>query len=659
MHGTGLSEMNVIEQLGLLKSILESSTEYAIVAKNLDRSILAWNVGAERLYGYTAAEVIGHNSDILHDPNDIKSGKVQAIFDEVQRKEAWSGEIQSVRNDGSHFTELVTITLRKNSNNVPIGYTVISRDITELQNALHFLNILKTSEELLRMQNNDLEKATREAQESNRIKSEFLANVSHELRTPLNGIIGFAEIIYDGIVGPTSPKYKKFLGNIISSANQLLILINDVLDLAKIEADKMSFDPEKIDLENIVRKINDTFQTIITEKKIQFAMQIDPTLQEINIDSEKLIQVFYNYISNALKFTPSGGRVNVHIYPDIHNQFCLEVQDTGIGIRQEDLSKLFGKFYQLDSGSSKKYPGTGLGLALTKRIVEAQGGKVGVKSIYGKGSTFYAILPCQPHYKDIGSDQSKNITEKIPTILVVEQTSQERSLIVNALIQEGYAVVTAENVVSATEEHQKRRFDAIILDLLQPDMSKWEIIRTLRSKLSPQEAPPIVVKVMIEQPVSFGFKIHDFLIKPVEPQELLSALKWVGVTSQNNKSILIIDNNQEALTFANQILVEHGFRVICTTNKISGLLALEKQQPDVVLLDPFMPGTDGFEFLRSYRQTERGLHTPLIIWTETKLTLAERKRFKNSIERVMLTGDDFKRNILSELEQHLPLPIKS
>jgi PAS domain S-box-containing protein len=651
----GLSEMTIIEQVGLLRSILESSTEYAIIAKDLDKTILTWNVGARRLYGYETHEAIGQNSDVLHDPADISSGKVQEIFAEVQKNGKWSGEIERVRKDGSHFIALVTITLRKNHNGVPIGYTLISRDLTELQNALHFLNILGTSSQLLYMQNMELRKATDEAQESNRLKSEFLANVSHELRTPINGIIGFAQLIYDGAVDTSSPKYKEFLADIISSANQLVMLINDVLDLAKIEAGKIVFHPEKIDLTMLFEKIKKPFQTLIKEKKIQFTMQIDPALCAITIDYKKLIQVFYNYIANALKFTPPGGQIHVRVYPETKNQFRLEVQDTGIGIHEKDLRKLFSKFHQLDTGPAKKYPGTGLGLALTKRIVEAQGGKVGVTSIYGKGSTFYAILPCNAQHKHIVAHHAADI--KMPTILVVEHESRERTLIVDALTQEGYAVVTAENVVSAVEHHNESRFDVIVLDLFQTDMSKWEIIRTLRSKFTAQEAPPLVIKMMIEQPVSLGFRIHDFLLKPVKTPELLSALEWAGVIAHNNKTVLIIDSDQKALTFAKKILTEHGFHVICMTNKVSGLLALEQKQPDVVLLDPFMSGTDGLAFLHSYRQAERGPYAPLIIWTAAELTHDERKRFKHSIQRVMLKGEDVKKNILAELEQYLP-PLK-
>lgn len=658
INGTGLSEMNVVDQLSLLKSILESSTEYSIIAKDLDGTILTWNIGASRLYGYAPDEIIGKHASILHDPDEIKSGKVKQIYDEVRRKGFWSGEITRIRKDGSHFTAFITITLRKDSSNNPIGYTLISRDITELQNVLRFLNKLEISEELLKVRNKELEEATFEAQESNRLKSEFIANVSHELRTPLNGIIGFAEMIYDGVVKPSSTNYKEFLSDIIASANQLLMLINDVLDLAKIEAGKMNFSPEKIDLTKLLAIIKATFQTLIAEKNIQLETKIDPGLPEIIIDAEKLKQVFYNYISNALKFTPSSGKVIVRVCPDVKHYFRLEVEDTGIGIRPEDMNKLFSKFMQLDSGTAKKYQGTGLGLALTKRIVEAQGGKVGVQSTFGKGSLFYAIFPCKPQSGYFLSEegdhsQTKDI-EIRPTILVVEQESPDKSLIVNTLKQEGYDVVTGETVALAQKHHHEQQVDAIILDLFQPDMKHWESVRKLRANYPEENVPPIVMKVMIEQPISFGFRIRDFLKKPLKPQELLSALNWLGASSKNIKSILVIDDDQKTLAFTKQVLSENGFRVICRSNKISGILALEKEQPDVVLLDPFMMGMDGFEFLRSYAQTERGVFTPLIIWTEAKLTQAELKHFQASMQRVVLTKEDVKKNILSELEKYLP-----
>lgn len=653
-----IGQMDVNDQLGLLKSILDSSTEYSIFAKDLNRTILTWNMGGKRLYGYSSAEIIGKSGDILHTSKDVESGKVNDIFVEVRKKGSWSGPLRRTRNNGAEFNAFVTITLRKDRDNNPIGYTVISRDITEFQGAFHILDVIKKSDELLRAQNLKLAKATREAQASNRLKSEFIANVSHELRTPLNSIIGFTELLYDDMVDVASPKYKDFLGNIIASANQLLKLIDQILDLAKIESNKMEFYPVKIDLDKLLKIMEISFQKRLTEKNIHLETQIDPMLGEILIDPEKLRQVINNYLANALKFSVPGGKVCIRVQAEQNNYFRIEVEDTGIGIKAEDLDKLFTKFHQINAGTTKEYEGTGLGLSLTKHIVEAQGGSVGVFSTYGKGSLFYATLPRYPQHTHTQSNQIEGTEERTvenrATILVVEHASIERSLIVNALTEEGYRVITAENAVTAIEQHHKQQFDAIILDLLQPDMGSWEIIRKLRSQLPSYKAPPLVVKLMVEQPVSIGFEIHDFLTKPATPQELLSALKWAGADEHQDKSILIIDHDQKALDFANQTLTEFGFRVTCASNKVSGLLALEKQQPDAVILDPFRLGVDGFELLRNYRKTERGLFTPLIIWTEATLSDSAREGFKNLIQRVLLKEESLKENIISELWQYLP-----
>ncbi|MBA3661156.1 MAG: PAS domain-containing sensor histidine kinase [Gammaproteobacteria bacterium] len=392
--GVSLSKLDISEQLDLLKSVLESSTEYSIAAVDLQGTIVAWNAGAKRIYGWDASEVLGKNATIIFTPEDIAAKKLPFILSEVRLRSVWTGEMIRIRKDGSRFTALVTVTLRKNQQGEAVGYTAIARDLTGIQNALRLLNKLEASKRLLQLKNQELEKSTRLAQEASNLKSEFLANVSHELRTPLNGIIGFAKLLYDGLVDPRSPKSKEFLGDIIYSANQLLSLINDVLDLSKIEAGKMEFHAQKVDLSKMLYEILDNFRLLILEKNIKIRTEVDPALRFVQVDPDKLKQVIFNYVSNALKFTPPGGRVNVSICNTKPDFFQLQVEDTGIGIHAEDQKKLFIKFQQLDASTKKMYAGTGLGLALTKRIVEAQGGEVGVKSTFGKGSTFYAILPC-------------------------------------------------------------------------------------------------------------------------------------------------------------------------------------------------------------------------------------------------------------------------
>jgi signal transduction histidine kinase len=239
----------------------------------------------------------------------------------------------------------------------------------------------------------DLDVEKRSAQEANRMKSEFLANMSHELRTPLNAIMGFAKLMAHGKVGAVSAQQQEFLGDILKSSEHLLQLINDVLDLAKVEAGKMEFYPERIDLKQLIDEVRNILRAVSASKQIHIDMDLDRRCTDLELDSAKFKQVLYNYLSNALKFSRDNGRVLIRVRPEGEALFRLEVTDNGIGIRPEDIQKLFSEFRQLDSSAAKKYQGTGLGLALTRRIVEAQGGHTGVESTIGQGSTFFAVLP--------------------------------------------------------------------------------------------------------------------------------------------------------------------------------------------------------------------------------------------------------------------------
>ena len=216
--------------------------------------------------------------------------------------------------------------------------------------------------------------------------------MSHELRTPLNAIIGFSELIFDGKVDPASPAHHTFVGHILSSARHLLQLINDVLDLAKVEAGKVEFHCETVALEPLVNEVLDIMHGGFAAKLIQLQVHVDTQLASVWIDPDRFKQVLYNYLSNAMKFTSSGGSVAVRATALDETWFRLEVEDTGAGIRPEDIDKLFSEFHQVRASTGKFHPGTGLGLALTKRLVEAQGGSVAVRSVTGEGSVFSVVL---------------------------------------------------------------------------------------------------------------------------------------------------------------------------------------------------------------------------------------------------------------------------
>ena len=230
-------------------------------------------------------------------------------------------------------------------------------------------------------------------EEANRLKSEFLANMSHELRTPLNAIIGFTELLHDGAVPADSPEHQEFLGDILASGRHLLQLINDILDLAKVEAGKLVFRPERVKPSEIFAEAVAVLRTQASAKSVQVVLEVAPAVGELFIDPGRLKQVTFNYLSNALKFSPDGATIHVRVQPEGPARFRLEVEDRGPGIAVADLGRLFIEFNQLENSAAKRHQGTGLGLALTKRLVEEQGGTVGVASAVGEGSTFYAILP--------------------------------------------------------------------------------------------------------------------------------------------------------------------------------------------------------------------------------------------------------------------------
>jgi signal transduction histidine kinase len=245
---------------------------------------------------------------------------------------------------------------------------------------------LREKTALLESQNAEILRATQ-------LKSEFLANMSHELRTPLNSITGFSEVLIDGVAGPVNEDQREYLGEILEGSRHLLHLINDVLDLAKVESGKMTFRPEVVDLERSIQGTVQMLDLMARQKQIQIQPEIDPDGRYVFLDEARFKQVLFNFLSNALKFTPSKGSITVRVLAEAERWFRLEVQDTGIGISQKDQQLLFQEFHQLDAGVAKQFQGAGLGLALTKRIVEAQGGRVGVESEVGVGSTFFALLP--------------------------------------------------------------------------------------------------------------------------------------------------------------------------------------------------------------------------------------------------------------------------
>jgi PAS domain S-box-containing protein len=358
------------------RDLLESTPDAIIMANETGRIVLA-NSQAERLFLYDRGELVGKPIELLLPDRyrGLHVGHRSGYFTEPRTRLMGAGlELHGLRQGGNEFPVEISLSPLRTEEGMLVMSAI--RDISDR----------KRIERTLQEKNAELERA-------NQAKDRFLASMSHELRTPLNGIIGFAEFLSDGKPGPLNGKQKEYLGDILNSGRHLLHLINDMLDLVKIQAGKADLSIERFRLTDVISEVCSGVRPIAEGKRIDVRTVIDPGIDYVTLDLQRFKQILFNLLSNALKFTNDGGHVGIVVEPYPNRRFRLSVSDDGIGIRAEDVGRLFTEFEQLDTGTARRFGGTGLGLALTRSLAELQGGTVGVESEIGKGSTFHVILP--------------------------------------------------------------------------------------------------------------------------------------------------------------------------------------------------------------------------------------------------------------------------
>jgi PAS domain S-box-containing protein len=629
------------------RTAFEHAPEALLTYDLAQGKVLEANRAAVKLLGRTVEElratsIGGLSPETLSDGRDAVEVGRMLITQLLEGTELLAHDWELVAGDG----ELIPVELRLAR--MPSDQAQLLR-VTILDQRER----LRTEE--VRRRAAELELQNRRIQEANRLKSEFLANMSHELRTPLNAIIGFAELLHDEQVPHGSPQHKEFLGDILTSGRHLLQLINDVLDLAKVEAGKLDFRSEDVDLARLVNEVVSITRPTASKKKITVEATVDPSLVAITIDPNRFKQVAYNYLSNALKFTPDGGRVAVRVVPEGSDRFRLEVEDTGVGIAAEDIGRLFVEFQQLESGASKRHQGTGLGLALTRRLVEAQGGAVGVSSVPGKGSTFHATLPRHAR----GGEAMLVTPTSTPrlgarSVLVVEDTAQDRDMLVDTLAKAGYAVETATTGAEAIARCKDRSFDAVTLDLLLPDMSGLDLLTSLRASGHARMTPVIVVTVAPDHRLVTAFSVHDVLKKPLEPTSLLHALERAGVRPDRRGGILVVDDDPGALRLMDAMLAQLGYSTITRSTGAAALEAAMQLHPIAIVLDLVMDGMDGVEFLDKLRQLPEHARTPVLIWTMKDLSAAEHERLRQAAQAVVSKNGNTPSTVVQQLKTLLP-----
>ena len=619
-------EQELREQQSYTRGLIESNIDALMTTEPLG-NITDVNLQMCEITGRVREELIGTPfKDYFTDSKRAEDGIRKVLAED----RVTNYELTIRAKDGRETVVSYNATTFKGVDGKLRGVFAAARDITDQ----------KRLEAQLLKKNEELEEQYLRVQEANRLKSEFLANMSHELRTPLNSIIGFTELMHDGKVGPLNADQKEYMGDILTSSRHLLQLINDVLDLSKVESGKMEFRPEPVELGRLIGEVRDILRSIAGNKHIAITSEVVPALGQVMIDPAKLKQVLYNYLSNALKFTPDEGRVTVRVKPEGADFFRLEVEDTGIGIRQEDFGRLFAEFQQLDASAAKKYPGTGLGLALTKRLVEAQGGTVGVRSTFGKGSTFFAVLPrlaravAQPAPRTGPAPQPG-----APKVLVVDDDVKDRIWLAQTIGEAGFHVETASTGAEALARCRAELFDVITLDILLPDMSGRDVLAAIRGGGPNRLTPVIIVTVIAEKGVVAGYNVNDIFQKPVDAKKLLASLKKAEIVPSASKQILVVDDDANFLKLTETTVQKLGCHPVCVADPLKALQMIAQDPPAAVVLDLMMPEMDGFEFLARLRKSPAGRRVPVIVCTNKDLTESELTKLQSSVQAVVLKTD--------------------
>ena len=630
------------------RSLIESNID-ALITTDPRGIITDVNKQTEALTGRTRDELIGAPfKSCFTDPARAEAG----INRVLQEGRVTDYELTARALDGALTAVSYNASTFHDRDRRLQGVFASARDMTEL----------KRYEQTLQRTNVELEEASR-------MKSEFLANMSHELRTPLNAIIGFSELMKDGLVGTLSEQQDRFVGDIYSSGQHLLSLINDILDLSKVEAGKMELDLEPVPIATLFTNSLSIIREKAAERQIRLELDIEPKLGAIQVDPRKVKQILYNLLSNAVKFSNDGGRVAVRVrrvgpddvglnagtwagrtFDTADREFAeflrITVSDEGVGISEDGLQRLFQPFSQIDSGLARKFEGTGLGLAMVKLLAELHGGTVAMQSAEGEGSIFTVWLPMRaatPSVRARAPEPSGiDHGDGVRTALVVEDDHKSAALIRTQLEREGFTVLHALTAEEALVIAKQQRLSLITLDIMLPSMDGWEFLALLKETAELRRIPVVIVSIVADATKGFSLGAAAVMQKPVSRQQLIDALADLGmlpVREGQSLSVLIVDDDPASIE-----LIAEGVLGIADTvfRAFGGREAIDiarRELPDAIILDLLMPDVNGFDVVVALHERPETAAIPILIITAMQVNAEDRARLNGYVTAIMEKGD--------------------
>ncbi|MEP6895696.1 MAG: response regulator, partial [Chloroflexota bacterium] len=489
----------------------------------------------------------------------------------------------------------------------------------------------------------------KELQEVDQLKSQFLANMSHELRTPLNSIIGFSRVILKGIDGAVTDMQHQDLTAIYNSGQHLLGLINDILDLARIEAGKMELNFEEVKLSEMVNSVLSTAKGLVKEKPIQLISKIPADMPTVRGDTMRVRQVLINLLSNASKFTDEGTitvEALIQKGPTGRPEALINVVDTGPGISQEGQEKLFKAFSQVDGSATRKSGGSGLGLSICANLVQLHGGRISVHSAEGKGSTFWFTLPLFNQPEEIIPSDKK-------VILAIDDDPQVISLYERYLTPQGYHVVALTDPSKAKEKILEIKPFAVTLDIMMPNTDGWTVLTSLKSDPETRHYPVIICSIMEQSDKGFNLGASDYLVKPILEEDIVEAINKLNKDG-NIREVLIIDDDPNDLRLLEKILKEHGkYKPIPVEGGRKGWETMNNFPPDAIILDIFMPEMDGFTILEKMRENPILRGIPVLVVSGGGLTNEQHQELAEYGQRLITKGSLKEEELLASIENAL------